>query len=88
MDLSKPYLYEKWHVANDDKPFEFFMNVFRLKAPASKQQFVEYTGLQLSAISQQINTAVNKGLLEETADSWLVTNKGHRYLNDLLELFV
>ncbi|WPU31073.1 radical SAM family heme chaperone HemW [Pseudoalteromonas piscicida] len=88
MDLSKPYLYEQWHVASDDRPFEFFMNVFRLKTAASKQQFIDYTGLELSAIATQIAEAVDKGLIEETNDSWLVTNKGHRYLNDLLELFV
>ncbi|PCK33754.1 radical SAM family heme chaperone HemW [Pseudoalteromonas piscicida] len=88
MDLSKPYLYEQWNVDSDDRPFEFFMNVFRLKAPASKQQFVDYTGLELSAITTQVDTAKSKGLLEETESSWQVTNKGHRYLNDLLELFV
>ena len=88
MDLTKPYLYQSWDVSETDRPFEYFMNVLRLKTPAAKQQFCDYTGLSLDQVAAQINSAVQKGLLSESQDSWLVTNKGHRYLNDLLELFV
>lgn len=88
MDLSKPYLYQSWGVSEADRPFEYFMNVLRLKTSAAKQQFCDYTGLSLDQVATQISSAVQKGLLSESQDSWLVTNKGHRYLNDLLELFV
>ena len=88
MDLSKPYLYESWQVEDEDRPFEFFMNQFRLREPCDKQQFIAYSGLQLSKIESAINTALEKKLIEDLGHSWLVTNKGHRFLNDLLELFV
>ncbi|WP_440054064.1 radical SAM family heme chaperone HemW [Pseudoalteromonas sp. T1lg65] len=88
MDLTKPYLFDSWQVEKQDRPFEFFMNTFRLKEPTVKADFVNYTGLSLQTIEPQIIHAVNLGLLEEFTDSWIVTNKGHRYLNDLLELFV
>ncbi|KZN33046.1 HemN family oxidoreductase [Pseudoalteromonas luteoviolacea S2607] len=88
MDLTKPYLYDSWHVEAADRPFEFFMNTFRLVEATSKQDFIDYTGLALSDIENQLTQAISSGLLEERKDSWFVTNKGHRYLNDLLELFV
>ncbi|RZM84720.1 YggW family oxidoreductase [Pseudoalteromonas rubra] len=88
MDLTKSYLYESWQVAPSDRPFEFFMNCFRLHTPCKKQDFCDYTGLSLSDITPAINQAIDKKLLKDQGDSWLVTIKGHRYLNDLLELFV
>ncbi|NOU51741.1 radical SAM family heme chaperone HemW [Pseudoalteromonas sp. JBTF-M23] len=88
MDLTKPYLYESWQVEPQDRPFEFAMNCFRLQQPCLKQAFVDYTGLTLADIESQINQAQKNGLLLDQGDSWLVTNKGHRYLNDLLQLFV
>ncbi|MBD1580908.1 radical SAM family heme chaperone HemW [Pseudoalteromonas sp. S16_S37] len=88
MDLTKPYLYESWQVEPQDRPFEFVMNCFRLQQPCSKQAFVDYTGLALVDIESQINQAQKNGLLLDQGDSWLVTNKGHRYLNDLLQSFV
>ncbi|BBN80475.1 coproporphyrinogen III oxidase [Pseudoalteromonas sp. A25] len=88
MDLTKPYLYESWQVAPQDRSFEFFMNCFRLQQPCSKQAFVDFTGLPLIEIEGQLNQAQKNGLLLDQGDSWLVTNKGHRYLNDLLQSFV
>ncbi|TMP38726.1 radical SAM family heme chaperone HemW [Pseudoalteromonas rubra] len=88
MDLTKPYLYDSWQVEPADRPFEFFMNCFRLHAPCAKQDFCDYTGLSLKDIEPAIARAIEQNLLIDQGDSWLVTIKGHRYLNDLLELFV
>ncbi|TMP29668.1 YggW family oxidoreductase [Pseudoalteromonas rubra] len=88
MDLTKPYLYDSWQVEPADRPFEFFMNCFRLHEPCEKQDFCDYTGLSLSDIEPAIVQAIEQELLIDQGDSWLVTIKGHRYLNDLLELFV
>ncbi|AOT07166.1 radical SAM family heme chaperone HemW [Pseudoalteromonas luteoviolacea] len=88
MDLTKPYLYDSWHVAPEDRPFEFFMNTFRLLEPTPRANFSAYTGLQEADIQTPLQKAIKLGLLEIEGDSWFVTNKGHRYLNDLLELFV
>ncbi|OHU90649.1 MULTISPECIES: radical SAM family heme chaperone HemW [Pseudoalteromonas] len=88
MDLSKPYLYQSWQVEEQDRPFEFFMNCFRLQQPCSKQDFIDFTGLSLEAVEDNIANAESNGLLLNQAHSWLVTNKGHTYLNDLLQSFV
>jgi oxygen-independent coproporphyrinogen-3 oxidase len=88
MDLAKPYLYEQWHVAEDDLAFEFFMNRFRLVEPCPKADLPLLTSLSLQSQEQALTEAITKGLLIDDKDNWQVSQKGHRFLNDLLELFV
>jgi putative oxygen-independent coproporphyrinogen III oxidase len=88
MDLTKPYLDKAWDVPSDERPFEFFMNRFRLQEACPKHEFEDFTGLTLDSVTPLINDAIAKGLLEDIGHSWLVTIKGHRYLNDLLESMV
>ncbi|WP_209327333.1 radical SAM family heme chaperone HemW [Pseudoalteromonas sp. PA2MD11] len=88
MDLAKPYLYEQWQVAEDDLAFEFFMNRFRLVEPCPKADLPLLTSLSLQSQEQALTEAIAKGLLIDDKDNWQVSQKGHRFLNDLLELFV
>ena len=88
MDLIKPYMYKSWHVEQDDLAFEFFMNRFRLVEPCPINDFNKLTILPLQSQQSALNQAINKGLLTQTDSHWQVTLKGHRFLNDLLELFV
>ncbi|WP_423185837.1 radical SAM family heme chaperone HemW [Alishewanella sp. d11] len=88
MDLSRGYLDEKQQVAAEDRPFEFFMNRFRLLEPCPINDFGAFTGLPLSSITEPIEEALAKALLTQQATSWQVTPKGARYLNDLLTLFI
>jgi len=88
MDLIKPYMYKSWHVEQDDLAFEFFMNRFRLVEPCPSNDFNKLTTLPLQSQQSALNQAINKGLLTQTDSHWQVSLKGHRFLNDLLELFV
>lgn len=45
-------------VSDDDKPFEFFMNRFRLLKRAPRAEFVDYTGLTEAVIRQPIDEAI------------------------------
>ncbi len=45
-------------VSDDDKPFEFFMNRFRLLERAPRAEFVDYTGLTEAVIRQPIDEAI------------------------------
>ena len=64
------------------------MNRFRLLEPCPKADFSAYTGLPLSYISAAIGEAEQKGLLSVSAEHWQISDKGARYLNDLLTLFI
>jgi len=88
MDLSRGYLDEKQQVAAEDRPFEFFMNRFRLLEPCPINDFSAFTGLPLTAITEPITEALTKELVVEQTDAWQITPKGARYLNDLLTLFI
>ena len=88
MDMVKPYLYKSWHVEQDDLAFEFFMNRFRLVEPCPIEDYSALTNQLLQSQQAALNKAINTGLLIEKDGHWQVSLKGHRFLNDLLELFV
>jgi len=88
MDLSRGYLDEKHPVLAEDRPFEFFMNRFRLLEACPFNDFIAFTGLPLATLNEPIATALTQGLLTEQADAWQITPHGARYLNDLLTLFI
>ncbi|MEZ9130755.1 YggW family oxidoreductase [Vibrio breoganii] len=87
-NMVKPYLDTEHIVADEDRPFEFFMNRFRLIEACPKQDFVNTTGLPLSAIQSTIDWAIEKSYLSETESHWQITQKGKLFLNDLLEAFM
>jgi len=82
------YLDVRTEVADADKPFEFFMNRFRLLEAAPREEFQRYTGLAESSVRAQLDEALAKGYLTETAEHWQITEKGKLFLNSLLELFL
>lgn len=89
MDLQKPYLYQEDNVEPVDRPFEFFMNRFRLVEPCPKDDYYAFTGMTLdSTLQSHLLRATDQGLVIETAQHWQVTDKGRRYLNSLLSEFV
>ncbi|AFR04862.1 YggW family oxidoreductase [Pectobacterium carotovorum subsp. carotovorum] len=82
------YLDKQHDVANDDRPFEFFMNRFRLLEAAPRTDFTAYTGLEEHCIRPQLDQALAQGYLTETATHWQITEHGKLFLNSLLELFL
>jgi putative oxygen-independent coproporphyrinogen III oxidase len=89
MDLTRRYTSDKKVVPEQDLPFEFFMNRFRLLEPCPKSDYSNLTGISLdNATKKNLETAITRGLLVESSDAWQVTPLGRRYLNTLLEMMV
>lgn len=82
------YLYEQNSIAAEDRPFEFFMNRFRLLEPVPKIEFEQLTGLTLTSVEPQIQWAIRKGYLQETSQHWQVTEQGKLFLNEMLTEFL
>ncbi len=82
------YLDKQHEVETADKPFEFFMNRFRLLEAAPRAEFTRYTGLTEESIRPQIDQALNLGYVVETPEEWQITEHGKLFLNSLLELFL
>ncbi|MBY5947532.1 radical SAM family heme chaperone HemW [Photobacterium rosenbergii] len=88
LNQSKPYLDQEIQVDASERPFEFFMNRFRLLEACPKQDYVERTGLPLASIEGPINWALEQNYLEDKGDEWQITEHGKLFLNDLLAAFV
>ncbi len=82
------YLERQHDVEEADKPFEFFMNRFRLLEAAPRAEFSRYTGLEEAAIRPQLDAAIAQGFLQEDEQNWQITEHGKLFLNSLLELFL
>ncbi len=75
-------------VEQDDLTFEFLMNQLRLKEAFSTRHFSQCTGLDKNELEIQLTLAKTKGLMANQDQLWQVTEKGHRYLNELLSQFL
>lgn len=82
------YLEKSYLVPQDELPFEFFMNQFRLFEPAPKARFEQRTSLPLSLLDKSISLALEKNYITEDNNYWYLTQHGKLFLNSLLELFL
>ena len=67
---------------------EFMMNALRLKEGFDTGLFIAHTGQQLSLVDKPLVQAEQAGLLQRSARHIQATEKGQRFLDDLLALFV
>ncbi|MCD9489035.1 radical SAM family heme chaperone HemW [Photobacterium iliopiscarium] len=88
LQADKPYLSEQISVVDSERPFEFFMNRFRLLEACPKQDFIDRTGLPLTTIEANIDWAIEQHYLQDSGDQWQITEHGKLFLNDLLAAFV
>jgi len=79
---------EQHAVGADDLPFEFMMNALRLTEGFPPRLFADRTGLTLDSIRPQLDEAVSRGLLASTPERIAPTDRGRRFLNDLLQVFL
>lgn len=86
--LSGNYSEKQSFVDENARPFEFFMNRFRLIEPTPKADFVLRTFMDPCQIEKPINAALKHNYLTEDEDYWYITDHGKQFLNDLLLLFL
>ncbi|CAL4043569.1 Heme chaperone HemW [Buchnera aphidicola (Phyllaphis fagi)] len=85
---SQKYIQKKYKILNQDKPCEYFMNVFRLFKPIKRKYFKLYTGLNEDYIQENINQLIQKKYIMQTEKYWYTLPKGKNFLNNLLEYFI
>jgi len=79
---------EERAVGAEDLAFEFMMNALRLTDGFPLALFEERTGLSVAVIQDQLDNAMQRGLLEIVGQYVRPTLLGQRFLNDLLQLFL
>lgn len=88
LDPETDYTYRSSYIEKADLPFEFLMNRFRLREPCAKSDLSAYTGLEVEQLNAKMQQAIKQGLVSDSQTEWTVTPQGHRYLNDLLSIFI
>jgi len=91
LDKTREHLDHINVVEKDELPFEYMMNVLRLCSEFTLDHYEHSTGLNRHSIMPILITAEQKELLiahDTNKNTWQVTLLGHRYLNDLLEMFL
>lgn len=82
------HIAESRQVGPDELPFEFMLNVLRLKDGVTTSSFEERTGLSLAVMSRALQAASAKGLLDPDPTRLRASPLGWRFLNDLQEMFL
>ena len=75
-------------VSREQLPFEFMLNVLRLREGFELARFSERTGLSLSSIQRALQEAEERGLIERDWQWVKPTARGFDFLNDLQSLFL
>jgi oxygen-independent coproporphyrinogen-3 oxidase len=80
--------WESREVPEAELPFEFMLNALRLVEGFPAALFLERTGLPLDVVEPQLAVAEAAGLLERDHARLAPSERGRRFLNDLLEKFL
>ena len=79
---------ERKVLAQEDLVLEFMLNALRMKNGVPQAHFSARTGLSFDVIREQVDAAGKEGMLEAEPGRIKATEKGARYLNDLLQYFM
>jgi len=90
LDQTRDHLDQLTKVNESDRPFEYMMNRLRLFSAFDLNEYQARTGLPLASILPKLEQAQQNGFLssKNNKQHWQVTSHGHRYLNDLLTVFL
>ena len=88
LDPKRTYMNDCISVDKNELVFEYMMNRLRLMEAIPFQEFENYTGLHVNVLSTQLKQATQKGLIVVNETNCQVTPLGHRYLNELLTIFM
>ncbi|MFT6247399.1 MAG: oxygen-independent coproporphyrinogen-3 oxidase [Cognaticolwellia sp.] len=88
LDTSRKALDKLHTVTAEELPFEYMMNRLRLFSGFSLDEYQAFTGLSVDTVLPTLLIAKDKNLMEFDGTLWSVSKLGHRYLNDLLEMFL
>lgn len=89
LQSERPALDQLNVVSTEELSFEYMMNRLRLIEAFSLTEFEQRTGLTRTQLANQLKQAQDKGLMQShNNEQWQVTELGHRYLNELLEMFL
>ncbi len=88
LEKNRQHLDQLTEVSSAELPFEFMMNRLRLFSAFTLNEYQAFTGLSKEMILPTLQKAEQLELMNCHDEKWQVSPKGHRFLNDLLEMFL
>ena len=88
MALAGTPLAQDNEIKRAELPFEYMLNALRLRGGFALQEFMERTGLPMSAIAKGLDEAQSKGLITRDLGRVVPTERGFDFLSDLQEIFL
>ncbi|AGF49058.1 radical SAM family heme chaperone HemW [Candidatus Kinetoplastidibacterium galati] len=88
MKMNNSHIIDSIYISNEELPFEFMLNVLRLKDGVSKQLFKFRTGLSVDIMKEKLNIAYERKLLSKNSEKFIATPLGWKFLNDLQAIFI
>jgi len=82
------HITEQRTLTDDDLPFEFFLNVLRLRNGVPLSLLTDHTGMSVAQVQPMVDKARQKGLLSVDQGTIAPTALGWRHLNELQTLFL
>jgi len=86
--FNEAIILEQSLIEEADVGFEFMLNALRLTDGIATPLFYQHAGIPIAKISAALEQAEVDGLIEYTIERIRPTEKGQRYLNSLIELFL
>jgi len=86
--LTKNFIVEQVTVSPQEIPYEFMLNTLRLFQTIPLEFYRQRTGLDLDSIRKSLKLAAEKDLVVWNEKEIKITELGHRFYNDLVELFI
>jgi oxygen-independent coproporphyrinogen-3 oxidase len=87
-DIESGLLAKTERIDAKNLPFEFLMNVLRLREGVGLEKYEKRTGLNLASIENQWKQGVEDGFLLPMTHAFTTTDLGYRYLNHILEAWL
>ncbi|MDO7645385.1 MAG: radical SAM family heme chaperone HemW [Reinekea forsetii] len=88
LNADRPLMRQEESIAEADRPFDYFINAFRLREPVSLHQFEQSTGVPSAALAPVLSLLVARGLIRWQDDSVATTDHGYLHLNDVLSYWL
>jgi oxygen-independent coproporphyrinogen-3 oxidase len=81
--------YDVQTVNKNELPFEYFLNRLRLFEDFDLNEFTKYTSLDKQIALKKLENAINNDLITISSNNIVsITNKGHLFVNNILEDFL
>ncbi|WP_320822586.1 radical SAM family heme chaperone HemW [Reinekea sp.] len=88
LNSDRPLVRQEENIGLADRPFDYFINAFRLREAVSLRQFEQRTGVPSATLTPILTLLLTRGLISWHNDLVATTDNGYLHLNDVLSYWL